>query len=106
MTPADYPTPEEIAEWGLEVLDAPPTVTRPWAVVEWSSGCDYCGSNVASPVTESGGVYDGDPAVCVGCGSVLSWSTDAETAPWLADPHAILSPDALARLRGELGVSP
>jgi hypothetical protein len=106
MTPDTYPTPEEIAEWELEILDAPPTVTRPWTYCDPDIGCDYCGCTPVAPLTGAGWIYDGDPAVCLGCGSVFSWAVDSESSPHLQSPHAILSPDALARLRGELEVSP
>lgn len=99
MTPADYPTPEEIAEWDLPVLDAAPEVARTWQHVEpCIAECDWCGGAPVAPLTAWFGVYDGDPAVCLGCGSVFAWAVDAESGPHLQDPHAILSREALAAL--------
>lgn len=98
MTADEYPTPEQIAEWGLPVLDAAPEATRPWAYCDSHHECDHCGTTLIAPLTGDGWIYDGDPAVCLGCGSVFRWAVDAKSRPFLQDLEAILSREALASL--------
>jgi len=93
------PTADEIAEWELDVIALPVVPgTERWGFALDMGSCDYCGDDPVVPKRACGSYYDGDPALCVTCGSVFAVRGDVEIPAHLSDAYAVLAEDDHARL--------
>lgn len=68
-----------------------------WGEITWLE-CSECSGTVYGPCDDDEAIYDGEPVVCIECGTVCSASVDEEGA-CLADPHGHLTETALAGFR-------
>ena len=82
-----------------------PAARRLWCPLWWAE-CPECGTEVYARTEHLGGIYDGEPLVCLDCGEVGHASVDEGDAHavWDNDPCR-LRPSALAGLRRLLGWS-
>jgi hypothetical protein len=97
---AERPSDEDIAAWAFAQIDLPTVQgAKEWRDYAAIGECDYCGDTPVYPARPDGSIYDGDPAVCVTCGSVYTVSADAE-GTFLSDAWAVLRKEDHERLHG------
>jgi len=93
------PTADEISEWELDVIALPVVPgAEGWRDAAALGSCDYCGDGPVEPARPGGAIYDGDPIICVTCGSVFAACYDGESPAHLSDAYAVLREDDHARL--------